>query len=93
MNGTHMVLRRYTLKHIDNGAIRASFALENPGPGDVYQLDGMAVTPDGDWHTCGLAGGQAPWQLETCEYKLDRKQAEISFRLQWLCDDRDPFHP
>lgn len=94
MNGTELRLQSYGFRQTTTpNESRASFVIQNPGPGDIYHLENLLIQDDGKWHQCGLSPQQLPWQLKQCEYHLDRKAKSIGFRFQWLCDDRDPFHP
>jgi len=85
INSTELLLQDY---HVTN-ASKASFTVYNPGPGDTYAISNLTVADDGLWHKCQ---GSLPWQLVACEYFLDRATSNVGFRLQWYCDDRDPYN-
>ena len=85
INSTELLLQDY---HVTN-ASKASFTVYNPGPGDTYAISNLTIADDGLWHTCQ---GSLPWQLVACEYLLDRTASKVGFRLQWYCDDRDPYN-
>jgi hypothetical protein len=89
LNSTSLVLKSYEIG--SNG--KASFTIYNPGPDDEYELGGIAVQEDGLWHDCAPTNSPLPWQLASCEYFLDSTRNSIGFKLQWYCDDRDPYHP
>ncbi|KAL1865947.1 hypothetical protein VTK73DRAFT_4953 [Phialemonium thermophilum] len=100
MNGTALVLRDYKIEtrdgaqgdDDDSAPNTASFTLFNPGPGDEYRIGNIAVRDDGEWHACAGDDDSLPWQLLSCQYMLDRANNTLGFRLQWNCDDRDPYH-
>lgn len=94
MNGTSMALLGYDVNPPDDGVgeSTASFTIFNPGPGDKYGIRNITVTSDGAWHECQGGEYALPWQLLSCQYLLDLENNNISFQLQWDCDDRDPYH-
>ncbi|KAK0613220.1 hypothetical protein B0T14DRAFT_569296 [Immersiella caudata] len=97
-NTTNLTLHEYQTDTVVDAAGKVSlvgtFAVANPGPGDVYRLNRIPVVDDGEWHGCEAAAGEAlPWQLARCRYALDRSLRQLSFRFSWYCDDRDPLHP
>jgi len=98
VNTTNITLQEYQIDSIADASGKTSlvgtFSLLNPGPGDVYRLNRIAVIDDGMWHVCEPAAGESlPWQLAGCRYALDRPLRQASFRFSWYCDDRDPLHP
>ncbi|KAK5653394.1 hypothetical protein OQA88_8879 [Cercophora sp. LCS_1] len=93
LNTTSIDLQEYVVETTD-GKSTATLSLRNPGTGDRYLLSKLAIVDDGQWHDCHQSGDGAtlPWQLERCQYSLDRVTGKIGVHVQWFCDDRDPDH-
>ncbi|KAK3385302.1 hypothetical protein B0H63DRAFT_543600 [Podospora didyma] len=94
-NTTDFILREYTIETVPSGSL-GTFAIENPGTGDVYRLYRVPVsTGGGTWSVC-RAGDEAPLPsvLARCQYLIERwTGGRIGFRFQWYCDDKDPSKP
>jgi hypothetical protein len=69
----------------------ATVRLLNPSPNDEYGFRLDAVEKDGKWHPCVASEG-LPWQLEFCEYRLAADGSNVGFKVNWYCDDLDPYH-
>ena len=67
---------------------RATFAIENPGTGDIYRLYHMPVSVSGGvWSICRPSKeAPLPQQLLACQYLIERRTHRIGFRLGWLCE-------
>jgi len=90
--GNSLVTKSMTLTTFitnDDGSV--TIRLLNPSPNDEYGFQLDAVKRDGKWHTCESSKG-LPWQLESCEYLLEAGGSDVGFKLEWFCDDLDPYH-
>ena len=82
----------FEIKSYEAKAASLSLALYNPGSGDTYALNDMAMPASSAWTACVAGSGSLPWQLAACSYSLDHSAGTVAFKLGWYCDDRDPYH-
>jgi len=89
---TGMTMMKWDIYHSPSAKahLRATFTIDNPGPGDEYKIVGMPFIEDGEWYDCGST---APKTLHSCRYQWQFNNASVGFVMGWLCSGKDAKKP